>query len=83
MELIEAAMEGDITSMQAALEVGADVNYQDPGGQTALHWCALNGHSAATEWVLQQNPELEARNEGGQTPLMGAAFWCATPPPSA
>ena len=77
MALIEASMEGDMAGMQAALDGGADVNYQDPGGQTALHWCALNGHSAAVKWLLGLGPALEAKNEGGQTPLMAAAFRCA------
>jgi predicted heme/steroid binding protein len=77
MELIDAAMEGDIAAMEAAL--GADtsaLDFQDPGGQTALHWVALNGHLAATVWLLAQDPppSLEAVNEGGQTPLMGAAM---------
>eukprot|EP01047_Picozoa_sp_COSAG01_P095057 COSAG01_NODE_25842_length_731_cov_1.610759_1_plen_195_part_01 len=77
MELIDAAMEGDIAAMEAALGADASaLDFQDPGGQTALHWVALNGHLAATVWLLARDPppSLEAVNEGGQTPLMGAAM---------
>jgi hypothetical protein len=36
-QLMESARYGEPTEMRAALEAGADANYTDGGGNTALH----------------------------------------------
>ena len=79
MRLIEAAMDGDVAVMAAAVDDGAPVGYQDPGGQTALFWAAMEGHTEALDWLLEHDAPLDATNEGGQTALMGAAMRCVSP----
>ena len=74
MRLIEAAMDGNLAEMAAAVEAGAAVGYQDPGGQTALFWAAMEGHAEALDWLLEREAPVNAVNEGGQTALMGAAM---------
>ena len=84
MRLIEAAMDGNLVRMAAAVNDGAPVAFQDPGGQTALFWAAMEGHSEALEWLLVQGAPVDATNEGGQTALMGAAMrWALTFSPPA
>ena len=83
MRLIEASMDGDIVEMAAAVEAGAAVGYQDPGGQTALFWAAMEGNTDALEWLLEREAPVDAVNEGGQTALMGAAMRCVHRPPPA
>ena len=81
MRLIEAGMIGDTAEMAAAVEAGAPVGYQDPGGQTALFWAAMEGHGEALDWLLEREAPVNAVNEGGQTALMGAAMRYAPHPP--
>ena len=69
-------MDGDVASMATAVADGASVAFQDPGGQTALFWAAMEGHGEALEWLLEQEAPVDATNEGGQTALMGAAMRC-------
>jgi ankyrin repeat protein len=50
------------------------VPFQDPGGQTAVFWAAMEGHAEALDWLLEHGAPVDATNEGGQTALMGAAM---------
>lgn len=50
------------------------VPIQDPGGQTAVFWAAMEGHAEALDWLLKHGAPVDAKNEGGQTALMGAAM---------
>lgn len=74
MELIEAAVDGSLERVKAALAVGASVDGEDPGGQTALFWAAMGGHGDMLRVLLQAGAVVEKRNPGGQTSLMGAAM---------
>lgn len=75
MDLIEAAMDGDTDEVQAALRAGADVTFRDPGGQTALHWAAIGGDIDKVRILIgDYDAPVDAANDGGQTPLMGAAM---------
>ena len=67
-------MDGDVAAMARAVKDGAPVEFQDPGGQSALFWAAMDGHSDALEWLLKHGAPVDAINEGGQTALMGAAM---------
>ena len=61
MRLIEAGMIGDTAEMAAAVEAGAPVGYQDPGGQTALFWAAMEGHGEALDWLLEREAPVPRR----------------------
>ena len=54
--------------------IHAMVPFQDPGGQTAVFWAAMEGHAEALDWLLEHGAPVDATNEGGQTALMGAAM---------
>jgi ankyrin repeat protein len=42
-ELIVAAYHGDLVALRLALDSGADVNFKDLSGYTALHWVSFMG----------------------------------------
>jgi len=62
-ELITAAMVGNIEQMAALVEAGAEVDGRHPYGWTALHAAAVNGRSAAVQWLLQRGADANAREE--------------------
>ena len=49
-----------------------DINFQDSGGRTALHWSAERGHCTVTE-VLAQQADREVTDKDGNTALHIAA----------
>ncbi|XP_013414475.1 uncharacterized protein LOC106176565 [Lingula anatina] len=68
--LSHAAWEGDEALTQSLLNNGADINFQDLMGRSALHEAAQQGHMNVVE-VLLAAPEtsLNLRDWRGSTPL--------------
>jgi ankyrin repeat protein len=75
-DLMNAANRDDLKSMLAALENGADVNYQDPTSkQTALMTAALRGRADIVEELLSKwNADPTIGEQQGYTPFHGAGF---------
>ncbi len=77
IELVDAVKNGDYELTEALLSSGADVNEQDPNGETALMWAiqlhARSSHKAEMlkiiELLLQYNPDLDKQNKQGDTAL--------------
>ncbi len=66
----DAAMKGDMTTVQALLRDGADVNAAQGDGMTALHWAALNGDVKTMDLLLIGGAVVEPLTRiGGFTPL--------------
>jgi len=67
--LIDAAKEGNMLVLKAALEKGADVNAKDNDGWTALMWAKRNGHAEIVNFLIANGaieyevPEEEAPAE--------------------
>ena len=72
MEVLECARYGEDDDLRALLQAGADVNYADEGGSSALHKAAANGEVACIK-VLHTFGAKYSKNGQGNT----AAHWAA------
>ena len=68
-----AAMDSRLSSMEALIRRGADVDARDRIGNTSLHDAAKYGHPAAVQILLEAGADVNARNRSDATPLHKAA----------
>ncbi|PNF23029.1 hypothetical protein B7P43_G09825 [Cryptotermes secundus] len=74
MTLREAAMTGDLISVELLLKAGKDPSERDKEHYTPLHWAAAKGHKKVAKKLLEVGAGLEVK--GGRflfTPLHMAA----------
>ncbi|WP_457639280.1 ankyrin repeat domain-containing protein [Persephonella sp.] len=67
--LIVASQLGDIDRVRLAIAKGADVNYQDEKGGTALHWAVFYGHKDIVNLLLMQGADPLIKDKNGITPV--------------
>ena len=72
--MISAAAEGQTQRLQHLLDCGADVNYFDESGLSALHWAALSGFKDVVEVLVNDGADMNALSDYFGTPLCLAAF---------
>ena len=66
----DAAMGGDLETLRALVEQGADVNARFGDGMTGLHWAARQGNAQIAEFLIGAGADLEATTRiGAHTPL--------------
>jgi hypothetical protein len=68
-QLLDAARGGDVGTVQALLERGADPNAKGPGGRTPLHEAAAGGHQQTAQILIDAGADINARDDAGKTPL--------------
>ena len=56
------------------LNLGADPEYRDPQGFSAVHLAALAGNFGVMQALLDRKPDLEAKDNLGRTPMFLAAM---------
>jgi ankyrin repeat protein len=75
-ELEKAFFHGARTSnieiLNEFLASGVDVNYQGENGYTAMMIASYNGQKSAVEFLLKKDADLCAKDNRGNTALMGA-----------
>mmetsp|Transcript_39661 Transcript_39661/g.53939 ORF Transcript_39661/g.53939 Transcript_39661/m.53939 type:complete len:457 (-) Transcript_39661:225-1595(-) len=71
-ELLMCARYGEMEEMLAMLEAGADVNFKDANGSTALHNASANGNTECAERLIQAGAQ-HLCNESGNSPLQWAS----------
>jgi uncharacterized protein len=72
-QIMEAALNGDLASIEKALEEGFDVNSTDPEMHTALMLAAYNGHSTIIKLLLEHGAKPNLRDLKDRTALMYAS----------
>ena len=68
--LHEAALQGDVESIEAALQEGADIEEFSPDGATPLTLATSKGHYDAIEKLLASGANIDAASTKGPTALM-------------
>jgi ankyrin repeat protein len=71
------ALVGDFLASQNSLEenLAAFVNYQDPGGNAAIHGAVFGGHLDIVEYLSANGAKLDSPNGLGCSPLWLAAAY--------
>ncbi|KAK7085398.1 hypothetical protein SK128_000895 [Halocaridina rubra] len=74
-KLIAAIAENKESSVKEAIEKGANINYEGPGGARPLHLAVCkNGFYGIVSALLERGAEVNITDEEGFTPLMVAAL---------
>jgi hypothetical protein len=72
--LVEAARRDKYTAVGHLLDLGADANFADKNGMTAMAGAAKCGNSAVIELLHKSGAVIDPIDRWGTTPLMEAAF---------
>ena len=67
--LTQCVLDGNLKSVKALIEVGADVNKKDRHGWTPLHHAASEGYLNIVRYLLKCNADVRALNRANQRPL--------------
>jgi ankyrin repeat protein len=71
----QAASDGDLSGVQAALGQGAAINFRGKRGFTPLAIAAKNGRLEVVKYLLDHGANIDQRdNDRLKTPLLAAAF---------
>jgi ankyrin repeat protein len=73
-DLLAAAQSGDLETLRALLAGGANPNFADENGDTALMAAAQQGHLALVEALLDAGADANARDGNGWTALFKGAY---------
>ena len=73
LEFLECARYGETEDVQALLDAGADINFTDGSGNTALHRASANGHADVVKLLAERGAQYKANNSGNY-PLHWAAL---------
>jgi len=66
--------DGNVDSVRALIEAGADVNAKDVRGATALHQAAYGNNAAVAALLIEAGADVNAKNVRGATALHQAAY---------
>lgn len=70
----DAAMNGDLGTVQALLGQKADVNAPQADGATAIQWAAYRNDLAMADALIQAGADVKLANHDGATPLSLASI---------
>jgi ankyrin repeat protein len=65
---------GDVSTLQALLDAGADVNARDEHNQTGLMIAARDGHTPVVRWLVAQGADLDHTAKYNLSALMLAVI---------
>lgn len=67
IRLMYLANEGDVEGIEELLESGADVNFSDIDGRTALHVAACQGFAGVVELLIRKGAKVDPKDRWGST----------------
>ncbi|KAJ7383794.1 hypothetical protein OS493_026328 [Desmophyllum pertusum] len=67
--LTQCALDGNLKSVKALIELGANVNKKDGQGLTALHYAASEGYINIVKYLLRCNADVRALSREDQMPM--------------
>lgn len=67
VRLMYSANEGDVDTIQDLLGSGADVNFKDIDGRTALHIAACQGRTDVVQLLLDRGAKVDPKDRWGST----------------
>ncbi|XP_076817120.1 protein phosphatase 1 regulatory subunit 12B-like isoform X2 [Clavelina lepadiformis] len=70
---LAACSSGDLNEVQILLENGADINFANIDGLTALHQACIDGNLHVVKFLVEQGTEIDQEDNEGWTPLHAAA----------
>ncbi len=70
MLLLAAAEKNNVTGVNAALKLGADVNTQNESGQTAAMFAAYHGNESLFQLLKHAGANIRLIDDSGRTALM-------------
>ncbi len=70
--LINSAFYGNISLLKWCIQNGADVNFQDRGGWSALQFSAQEGRFDVADILIQNKANTNLKDENGNSPIMTA-----------
>jgi ankyrin repeat protein len=73
-DLLDAATKGNLGLVEICLDQGANIDYQDELGNTALHYAAYYEKDDIVLYLLENKANVNARNINGLTPLHSTCF---------
>ena len=71
--LMQAALNGKLGTVKAALASGTSVHFRGPEGRTALMLASFNGHTKVATALLRAGAEPNVHDSSGRTALMFAS----------
>lgn len=71
--LFRATQDGDVNTVRAILDGGADVNSKDQTSRTPLMYAAVKNHKEVVQVLLARGADVHARNNQAETALTLAA----------
>ncbi|WP_111980098.1 ankyrin repeat domain-containing protein [Algibacillus agarilyticus] len=67
--LHDAALRGNVNTVQTLLAEGTKVDSKNKQGATPLHWAAFKGHVEVAKILLKKGADINAETTKGSTPL--------------
>lgn len=74
IRLMFLANEGDLDGIREALGSGADVDFKDIDGRTALHVAACQGYADVVELLIRMGADVDTQDRWGSTVLRCVDF---------